>query len=174
MRWIHLLATCLLMTFMGCASSGVITKASPISTSTPVSLDFALIQTSASSSAAEAFAPTLNDKIIIDLREKQIFNSVAENQPDSSDEGIKVKAVITKIKDVSPDSRAWFGSLAGQAEIFIQLTVSDLKTGKQIQTFETEGKSGAYAKAGTTDAAIQLAAHQIVDQIIEITRRTSQ
>ncbi len=167
-------ATCLLITFAGCASSGVITNASPISTSTPVSLDFAWIETISSLPDVESFAQTLNDKIIINLRETQVFNSVTENKPESSDDGIKVKAVITKIKNVSPDARAWFGSLAGQAEISIQLTVSDLKTGKQIQTFETEGKSGASARAGTTDAAIQQAAQRVVAQIIEITRRTSQ
>jgi uncharacterized lipoprotein YmbA len=174
MRWIHLFATCLLMTFAGCASSDVITNASPIVTSAPVSLDLAVIETSTTLTAAEPFTQMLNDKIIIGLRETQIFNSVAETQPDSSDDGIKVKAVITKIKNVSPDARAWFGSLAGQAEVSIHLTVSDLKTGKQIQTFETEGKSGASARAGTTDAAIQQTAQRIVAQIIEITRRTSQ
>lgn len=174
-RWIYLFAIFLLLTLAGCASSGAINNASPILTGAPVSLDFALIETSSSLDDAEADGRSLNDKIIIGLRERQIFGSVTGNQLDvNSGGGIKVKTVITEIKKVSPGSRVWFGALAGQAEILVQVTVSDLTTGQQIQAFEVEGKSGASARSGTADAAIQQAAQRIVAQVVEITRRTSQ
>jgi hypothetical protein len=66
------------------------------------------------------------------------------------------------------------GGLAGRARIVIQVTVTDLNSGNQIETFEVEGKSGKSAEAGTTDEAIQRAAEQVVAEMAEISSRTSQ
>jgi len=54
------------------------------------------------------------------------------------------------------------------------VTVSDLSSGKQIQTFAVEGISGGSARAGTTDEAIQQAAQIIVAEVLNITHQTSQ
>jgi len=64
--------------------------------------------------------------------------------------------------------------LAGQARMVVQVTVTDLDSGNQIETFEAEGRSGKSARAGTTNEAIQQAAEQVVAGIVEIRSRTSQ
>ena len=65
------------------------------------------------------------------------------------------------------------GGLAGRARKVVQVTVTDLDYGNQIETFEAEGKSGKSAEAGTTDEAIQRAAEQVVAEMAEISSRTS-
>ena len=175
MRWIFLIAGCLVMTLAGCASSGVISHASAVATSRPVSLDFIVVETSSSLPDAAAEERLLNDKLITGLRDSHFFGTVAGNKADTnSGSGMTVKADLQEIKRVSPDARTWFGALAGQARILVQVTVSDLNSGDPIQTFKVEGQSGASARAGTTDEAVQRAAQLIVAEMIRISRLTSQ
>jgi hypothetical protein len=174
MRWIYLFASCWLMSFAGCASSGVVNHASTVATSRPVSLDFILVETSSSLPGAQMDGRLFNDKLIASLRDSQLFGTVTGNKEDVAGSGMKVQADLLEIKKVSPDARTWFGALAGQARIRLQVIVSDLNSGDQIQTFQVEGKSGAAANAGTTDAAMQRAAQQVVAQMITISRQTSQ
>ena len=165
-----------LLTFDGCASSGVVKNASPVSTSMPVSLDFVLVETSGSLDNLETDRRLLNDVIITGLRETQMFGSVSGNKADAnSGGGIKVNVDIKKVSKVSNSARAWFGALAGRARILVQVTISDLNSGKQIETFETEGKSsGGSDLAGTTDEAFQQAARRVVAEVVKISRQTSQ
>ena len=175
MRWICLFSSCLLMTLVGCVSSGLIKNGGPVSTIRPVSLDFILVETSCSLPDVKTDGRLLNDNIITGLRDTQLFGSVTGNKEDiNSGSGIKVKADIQEIKRVSPGARVWFGALAGNARVLVQVTVSDLNSGDQIQTFEVEGQSGASASAGTTDEAIQRAAQQVVAEVVRIRRQTSQ
>jgi Domain of unknown function (DUF4410) len=175
MRWTGLFTTCLLMILAGCSSSGVVMNATPVSTGRPVSLDFILVETSSSLPEAKVDEQSLNDKIIGGLRETGLFGSVTGNQADiHSGSGMLVKADLQEIERVSPGARTWFGALAGQARIMAQVTVSDLTSGNQIQTFKVEGQSGASAGAGTTDEAAQRAAQLVVAQMVRISRQTSQ
>src|SRR5277367_2313942 len=139
-----------LLNIFGCASAGAVKKASPVSTSTPVSLDFVLVETSSSLGDLEAEKRLLSDMIITGLRETQVFGSVAGNKADiNSGSGMKVYADIKEIKQVSDSARVWFGALAGRARIMVHVTVSDINSGNQIQAFEVEGISGESARAGT-------------------------
>jgi len=101
---------------------------------------------------------------------------VSGNKADAnSGGGIKVNVDIKKVSKVSNSARAWFGALAGRARILVQVTISDLNSGKQIETFETEGKSsGGSDLAGTTDEAFQQAARRVVAEVVKISRQTSQ
>jgi hypothetical protein len=63
--------------------------------------------------------------------------------------------------------------LAGQARILVQVTVSDLSSGNQIEVFDAEGKAGKSAFAGTTDEAIQLAAGQIAAKVFKLYAQSS-
>ena len=140
----------------------------------PVSDDFVLVETSSFLGDVEPEKHKLNDLIISGLRQRQSFGNVSGNKTDAgSDHGIEVKVEITEIKKVSDNLRAWFGALAGRAQISVAVTVSDLTTGQVIQTFEAEGESGKSAKAGTTDQAIEQAAGQIVAEIMRINMATS-
>jgi hypothetical protein len=165
-----------LLTFAGCStSSGVVRRASPISNSKPVSLDFVLVETSSSLSDVESERRQLNSLIITGLKESGFFLRVSGNKADeNTGSGIKLSAEIEEIQKVSDNARLWVGGLAGRARIMIRVTVTDLSSGNQIETFEAEGKSGRSAEAGTTDEAIQRTAEQVVAQIVEIRSRTSQ
>lgn len=172
-----LVATLLVvLIFAGCStSSGVVRRASPISTSKPVSLDFVLVETSSSLSDVESERRLLNSLIITGLKETGFFGSVSGNKADgNSGSGIKLSAEIKEIQTVSDNARLWMGGLAGRARIVVEVTVTDFNSANQIEKFEAEGKSGKSAMAGTTDEAIQRAAEQVVAQMAEISSRTSQ
>ena len=168
--------TVMLLLLAGCAlSSGVVRNASPIAANRPISFDFVLVETSSSVADVADEKGLLNDSIVTGLRETAFFGSVSGIRADTnSTGGIKVGAEIKEIQKVSDNARVWMGGLAGQARMVVQVTVTDLDSGNQIETFEAEGRSGKSARAGTTNEAIQQAAEQVVAGIVEIRSRTSQ
>jgi len=166
----------ILLTLVGCAtSSGTVKNASPVSLAKPLSLDFILVETSSSLGELKTEKRRVNDAIISGLNETGLFTQVSANQSDAGDaNGIKVHANIVEIREVSDNARSWVGGWAGRARILVQVTVSDLKSGAPVETFEAEGQSGGSAKSGTTDEAIQEAASQIVAEVVKINSQTSQ
>lgn len=164
-----------LLNLVGCASpSGVVKNDSPVLISKLVSLDFIFVESTSSLGDLETEKHLLGDLIVSGLKEKQWFTSVSGNKAGvNSGSGIKVAADIKEINKVSDNARSWAGALAGQARILVQVTVSDLSSGNQIEVFEAEGKSGKSAFAGTTDEAIQLAAGQIVAEVVKLHTQTS-
>ncbi len=164
----------LLLALTGCASSGVIRQASPISTSVPVSIDFALVETFSAITGLETETNLLNDLVISGLRGKGVFGDVDGNPAAAgSSGGIKVAIKILEIKAISNDERQWAGALAGRARILVQATVTDLSSGKPIETFQAEGlSSGGSNLAGTTDEAVQQAAELVVAELVRISRLT--
>jgi hypothetical protein len=158
----------------GCVSSGVIQRASPVAVSTPVSIDFALVEISSTIDDLETEKHLLNEFIVSDLRGHNVFGDV-DGDPASAgaSTGIKIKVVIKGIKKISRSEREWGGALAGRALIRLEATVSDLSSGKLIETFEVEGESsGGSNLAGTTDEAIQRAAEQVVAEVVKISSQT--
>ena len=164
-----------MLNLVGCASpSGTVKNASPVSFSNLVSLDVILVESTSSLRDMETEKHRLGDLIVSGLKETQSFKSVSGNKADvNSASGIKVAADIKEINKISDNARLWAGALAGQANILVQVTVSDLNSGNQIEVFEAEGKAGKSAFAGTTDEAIQLAAEQIVAQVVKLYTQTS-
>jgi hypothetical protein len=163
-----------LLTMAGCASTGVIKNATPVVTGSPVSIDFALIQTSTSLGGLETETNSLNDLVISGLRAREVFGEVDGNPAATgSSGGIKVEIKILEIKKISRDEREWAGAMAGRARILVQATVSDLNSGKPIETFQAEGlSSGGSNLAGITDEAVQRVAEQVVAEVIRISRLT--
>ena len=164
-----------LLNVVGCASpSGVVKNDSPVLTNKLVSMDFIFVESTSSLGGLESEKHLLGDLIVSGLREKQWFDNVSANKADgNSSGGIKVAADIKEINKVSDNARIWAGALAGQARILVQVTVSDLSSGNQIEAFEAEGKSGKSAYAGTTDEAIQQAAGQIVAKVFKLYAQSS-
>lgn len=164
----------ILLTLAGCASSGAIKRISPIPASVSISVDFALVKTSSALAGLEAETQTLNDLIISGLRGRQVFGDVdADPAAAGSSDGIKVEIKILEIKKISREQRQWAGALAGRARLLVQATVTDLNSGKPIETFEAEGlSSGGSNLAGITDEAVQRAAEQVVAEVIRISRHT--
>jgi Domain of unknown function (DUF4410) len=163
-----------LLSLTGCASTGLIQHASPIATGTPVSIDFALVETSSTPGNLEAEHRLLNELIVSDLRASGVFSEV-DGGPASigASNGIKIKVVIREINKISQGQREWAGALAGRARILAEATVSDLSSGRLIETFEAAGvSSGGSNYSGTTDEAIQRAAEQVVAQVIKISSQT--
>jgi hypothetical protein len=166
-----------LLTLTGCASSGAIRHASPIATSSPVSIDFALVEISAGSDGLEIERHLLDELIVSELRGRNVFGDVDEKLADASgSSGIKIKVEIKEIKRVSKGEREWAGALAVRAQIVVEAAVSDLSSGKLIETFAAQGESSGasnLAGTGTTEEAIQRAAEQVVAQVINISRQTA-
>ncbi len=158
----------------GCASpSSVVSHANPVIISQPITLNHILVETSSSPAGSAAEKNLLNDSIITNLKETELFMTVSGNRADAgTDNGIKVASDIREIKKVSDDARAWAGALAGQAQIVVQVTISDLKSGNQIESFEVEGKSGKSAFAGTTEEAIERAAESITAEVVKLNAKT--
>ncbi len=166
----------LLLALAGCVSSGLIRNASPITAKKPFDLDLILVKTSSSPGNLTAENQTLNDAIVSGLRDAHLFQQVGASQDDlGSGSGITVNAWIVEIRKVSKEKRLWEGAMAGRARVRIQVTVSDLNSGHQIQTFEASGQSsGGSALAGTTDEALQRAAAEIVAEILKIDAQTAE
>jgi hypothetical protein len=164
-----------LVILIGCASSGAIQHASPLATGTPVSIDFALVEISSAIGGLEIEKHQLDEFIVSDLRGHDIFDEVGDDPlAAGASTGIKIRVVIKEIRKVSRSEREWGGALAGRALILVEANVSDLSSGKRIETFEAQGESsGGSNLAGGTDEAIQRAAEQVVAQVIEISRQTA-
>jgi hypothetical protein len=172
----HFTSSILLMLMLaGCASSGHVREASPI-TAQPFNLDMIWVKTSNSLADAAGEARTLRDKIISGLNDTHSFKEVSGSQAElDSGSGIRIEAEITDLRRVSKSRRLWLGLLAGQARILVNVTVSDLNTGQQIETFKAEGESsGGSARAGTTEEAIERAAEVVVGEVLKINARTAE
>lgn len=165
-----------LLALGGCASpSGAIKNTSPVRITPALSLDFIMVEISSPLPDLATEKKSLSDLIISDLNDTGLFQNVGENTTGlTPDGGIKITAEIKQIKKVSDDARVWAGSWAGQARILVRVTVTDLKSGATVETFDTEGESGKSAWAGTTYEAIQEAASRITDEIVKINAQTSQ
>ena len=164
-----------LLALAGCASSGVIRQVSPISTALPISIDFALVETSAAPAGLKTETNLLNGLVISGLRGRGVFGDVdGDPAAAGSSGGVKVAIKILEIKTISHDERAWAGAMAGRARILVQTTVTDLSSGKTIETFQAEGlSSGGSNLAGTTDEAVQRAAELVVAELVRISRQTA-
>jgi hypothetical protein len=162
--------------FSGCASSsGTISPVHPVMTYKPAPFDSIQVATTSDLADLESEKQSFNDHVLSDLRETGIFTNVSElNTNNSAATGIKVESKITEIKKVSEDARLWFGGLAGRARIAVQVTVIDLGSGKQVETFEAIGISGGSARSGTTEEAVERAAEQVAAEVTRINAQAVQ
>jgi len=176
MRPVKFAMLLLVLNLAGCVSSGWIHNASPITATKPFDLDLILVKATSSLGDVAAEKQMLNDAIASGLRDTQLFHEVGENRADlGSGSGIMIEARITQIRKISKDKRLWAGALAGRARIWVAVTVSDLNTGKQVETFETGGESsGGSALAGTTGEAIDRAAEGVVAEVLKINSQTAE
>ena len=161
-----------LIALAGCASQPAVQLARPVIMGKPVSMDTILV----TASARNGLTPETNglsDAIYSGLNESRMFMHVTQDKaaPNAGD-GIKIHAVIQQIKKVSDNAREWSGALAGRAWVLVQVTVSDLRSGRPIEVFEVMGESGQSAFAGTTNEAILRAAEQVVAEILKLNAQT--
>ncbi len=165
-----------LFLWVGCASSGLVRNASPITAKKPFDLELILVKTSSSSGDLEAEKTMLMDALVSDLRDTQLFHQVSATQAElGSGSGIAVNAEIMAIKKVSKGARLWAGALAGQARIQVRVLVTDLNSGTPIETFEAEGvSSGGSNQAGTTGEAIERVAGEVVGEVLKINSQTAE
>jgi hypothetical protein len=159
----------------GCASSGHVREASPI-TAQPFNLDLIWVKTASTLGDAAGETQALRDKIVSGLNDTRSFREVSGDRAElDSGSGITIAAEITNLRRVSKNKRLWVGLLAGQARILAKVTVTDLNTGHLIETFSVEGESsGGSARAGTTDEAIERAAEAVVGEVLKINARTAE
>jgi hypothetical protein len=105
-----------------------------------------------------------------------LFKNVSANKDElGTGSGIIIIAEIKAIRKISKDKRLWAGAMAGRARILVEVTVSDLNTGSQIETFEAEGESsGGSALAGITDEAIERAGTEVAAEVVKINAQTAE
>lgn len=165
----------LLLILAGCASSGHIQGAGPI-TAKPFDLNVIWVKTSSSLADVTKEKQVLADQIVSGLKETVSFNRVGEDKADlGPGSGIALDAKIIAIKKISPTQRAWAGALAGRARIQVQVTVTDINSGKTIERFAAEGaSSGGSNLAGTTEEAIERAADAVVGEVLRINALTAE
>jgi hypothetical protein len=164
---IAVLALALLMGGLaGCATPPHAAKAAAPATALPASFDFILVSATNAAPDSQAEAMQLQDAIVAGLRDSGLFANVDMNPPKELENGgIRISATIKQITRVSKSARIWYGGLAGKARVVVQAALTDLATGKPLETFEVEGHTGASSWAGITDEAIHLAAAQVVDEM---------
>jgi hypothetical protein len=145
-----------------CAASGSIqtTSTAPIVDSTlAASVD---VQTPLPNKGDSAAA--LRNAIAAQLVNKKAFRAVTDNA--SSDYLLRV--TVTDVHEVGQGARILLGALAGQASITASCEVVDRKQDKVIGSMTTNAKSsGGHIFAGTTQEAIDVAATQIVDYLLQ-------
>lgn len=109
-------------------------------------------------------AEALKRAIVAQLVSKKVFRSVTD--VDSSDYVLKVDVV--EVNEVSQGARIFFGTLAGQAAITANVEVLDRKDGRILSSMVAKGQSsGGHVFAGTTQEAIDQAATQISDYLLQ-------
>jgi len=165
-----------LLALAGCASSGMVQHASPITAKKPFDLDVILVTTSSSLQGVEEEKTMLKDALISDLRDTQMFKQVCEDKTEiGAGSGIKIDAGIAALKKVSKTKRLWAGAMAGRARIRIRVLVTDWHSGSLMESFEAEGaSSGGSALAGTTGEAIEQAAGAAVGEVLKINSQTAE
>ncbi len=163
------------MILAGCASAGRVRGASPV-TAHPFDLNLIFVKSSSALGDVELEKQMLTDRIVSGLKETHLFTEVSADRGElGAGSGITVSADIKAIRKISKEKRLWAGAMAGRARIQIQVTVSDLNSGNQIETFEAEGESsGGSSLAGTTDEAIQQAAERVVGEVVKINAQTAE
>jgi len=109
-------------------------------------------------------AQALRNAIASQLVNKKAFRSIT----DSSSSDYLLRVTVTNVSEVSQGARILLGALAGQASISASCEVVDRKQDKVIGSMTTNAKSsGGHIFAGTTQEAIDIAATQIVDYLLQ-------
>jgi len=156
----------------GCATSSqhAVKLMEPVKANNLGSLDFSFILVTTTNPSPDLQPETrlLQDSILSGLRETGAYARVEDSNTNAVSGGIKIVASIREITKVSASSRQWYGGLAGKAEVVVRVELSDLLTGKPVELFEVEGKTGASARAGTTDEAIEQAAAKVVAEVANL------
>jgi len=159
--------------FAGCASKADFKPAPPLVMGKPVSMDVILVNATSSLNDLTNETVLLGDSIYSSLKETQLFVKVTQNKQDiGAENGMRLNAQITHIVKVSDNAREWRGALAGRAQAMIQVTLSDLQSGKSFEVYEVLGVSGQSAFAGTTDEAIRDAAAKVTAEILKLHAQT--
>ena len=161
--------------FAGCASTPDFKPAPPLVTGKPVSMDVILVNAASSLNDVTNETVLLGDSIYSSLKETQLFTKVTQNKQDiGAENGVRLSTKITHIVKVSDNAREWRGALAGRAQAMVQVTLSDLPSGKPFEVFEVLGASGQSAFAGTTDEAIRDAAAKVTAEVLKLHAQTDE
>jgi hypothetical protein len=149
----------------GCASSGSVRQTQEIGTKLGTYRVVKIETTSAVPETTQELAQ-LESALTTTLRNVNMFEKVFPQavSPEAAAD-LQVKANIATLRRVGAGSRVLLGALAGRAGVTIDVTLTEVASGKVVGSFTAEGKSsGGTVFAGTTPQAID----QAVDQIIEL------
>ena len=164
-----------ILTAAGCASPGWSKITQARQAGKPVSLAIIYVTTASAPASFGDASQRLNDAIISRLNESEMFTIVTNQPPDPSlGQGIKLAAEIKQLTQVSEAARDWAGVLAGRAGISIQTTVTDLQSGRLIQSFDVVAESDRTAYGETTGAVIERAAKEVARGVLKLNSQSAE
>jgi hypothetical protein len=156
-HWRDFALTLTVLVFAGCASTGAIHTATPI---TVKLADYKTLLLSVSSEVPESSAETMQlaSFIATKLDDKDLFEKVRVGPgcPDCPRcrADLKLHAKIVQLKKVD---------CSGLAGVLVDVALTDMKTGKGVGSFKAEGKSSyRTVLARRTRQAVEHAAEEIV------------
>ena len=145
-----------------CAASGSVETISAAKPAIDSSRSGA-VEVTSSTPGGDGAVVALRSAIVGHLVNKKVFQSIS----DSSATDYVLKARITDVSTVSQAARILLGAFAGQARIAVNVQLYDGK-GKLLSDMIAKGESsGGHIFAGTTEEAIDQAAVNIADYLLQ-------
>lgn len=106
----------------------------------------------------------LRNAIVAQLVSKKVFKSVT----DMDAARYQLKVDLVEVSEVTQGARLLFGALAGQAGVTANVEIYDRQEGRVLSSLVAKGSSsGGHAFAGTTQEAVDQAAMQIADYLLQ-------
>jgi hypothetical protein len=158
---------CLCCLGAGCVSSADITSSPNMSNTRLTGYRAVVIETVSEAPNSEQQRKLLHALIVSGLHQRSRLKPVVSVPPEDSGPRFKLMARIRDLYKVSDGTRVAFPVLAGQANITVDVELTDLQRGTQIGDFQVVGKSGVLTGAANTEEAVQRAAEQIVAEIVK-------
>ena len=155
------------MLLCSCSAGSKITAERPIKIKLSNYKTVTLQVTSAEEDVEEELAE-LEENIINELTKLQLFESVSlGTSADSTQSDLHIKATVLNMKKVGGRTRFFLGAFAGRASVELALTLTEKKNNTLIGSYSIEGESGGTGFSGGTDDALDKAAEQIAQLVLE-------
>ena len=159
----HLIKSILALLLLGGCATGAIYPITPITVRLS-NYNTMLVKVSPEFPYATQEAIQLESMIITKLTKEMLFKNIIAGSSSNTSAELHLSVKVIRVKKVSRSERLVLGAMIGRAGIFVDVELTDLKTGRKIGAFTATGKSsGGTIFAGTTKQAVEYAAKKIVE-----------
>lgn len=156
----------------GCVSTGKLELAKPAERGSLTQYKVLMVevtdQTGSAGQASGQAAVQLENAIITQLRDGKSFEKVYSKEALGDNfADLLLHVTITSVRRVGSAARWGFGALAGRGKVFVNMDLTDPKSGDQLSEATAVGKtSGGTVFAGTTPQATKRVAEQVVKFVL--------